>query len=62
MAWDGITIYNALVAHDAEVITHVEGLAASAAAVIAMAGNKVQMAANGTLFVATKKHLYAVGK
>jgi HK97 family phage portal protein len=36
--FDGITIYNALLDHKAEVTTHVDGLAASIASVIAQAG------------------------
>lgn len=42
-AFDGIAIYQALVAHDAEVEVHVDALAASAASIIAMAGDKVVM-------------------
>jgi enoyl-CoA hydratase/carnithine racemase len=49
--FDGLTIHNALVKHDAEVITEVEGIAASAASIIAVAGDKVRMAANGEFFL-----------
>lgn len=42
-AFDGIAIYNALVAHDAEVEVHVDALAASAASIIAMAGDTINM-------------------
>lgn len=42
-AWDGITIMNALRAHKATVSVVVDGLAASAASVIAMAGDTVTM-------------------
>lgn len=42
-AFDGIAIYQALVAHEAEIVVHVDALAASAASIIAMAGDKVVM-------------------
>lgn len=41
--FDGITIYNAIVRHPAEIHVHVDGLAASIASVIAMAGDRVTM-------------------
>jgi ATP-dependent protease ClpP protease subunit len=40
-AWDGFAIYNALVAHPAPVTAHIIGVAASAASIIAMAGDEV---------------------
>src|SRR6185369_4627787 len=43
-AWDGVTIYNAIRNHPAPVTVHVDGIAASAASVIAMAGDRVLMA------------------
>lgn len=42
-AWDGITIMNALRRHKARVEVIVDGLAASAASVIAMAGDRIVM-------------------
>lgn len=51
LAYDGITIHNALVAHDGKVTTIVEGMAGSAASVIAMAGDPVQMYENAHLFI-----------
>lgn len=42
-AYDGFAIYNALRSHSATVTTVVEGLAASAASIIALAGDKVVM-------------------
>ncbi|WP_424937537.1 MULTISPECIES: head maturation protease, ClpP-related [Bacteria] len=42
-AWDGITIMNALRAHKAQVHVVVDGLAASAASVIAMGGDTITM-------------------
>ena len=41
--WDGFAIYNALRSHSAAVTTVVEGVAASAASLIALAGDKVVM-------------------
>lgn len=42
-AWDGITIMNSLRRHKARVEVIIDGLAASAASVIAMAGDKITM-------------------
>lgn len=47
----GNVIYNALKNHTATVITHVEGIAASMASVIAMAGDEVVMAANALMMI-----------
>jgi ATP-dependent protease ClpP protease subunit len=41
--FDGVAIANALAEHPARVVVHVDGLAASAASVIAMAGDEVVM-------------------
>lgn len=43
MAHEGIAMYNILKAHDARVVTVIEGLAASAASIIAMAGDEVMI-------------------
>lgn len=51
LAYDGITIHNALVAHDGPVTTIIEGMAGSAASVIAMAGSPVQIYENAHLFI-----------
>ncbi|MBZ4509121.1 Clp protease ClpP [Mycobacterium avium subsp. hominissuis] len=40
-AWDGLTIANALIRHPASVTTHIDGLAASAASIVACAGDEV---------------------
>jgi ATP-dependent protease ClpP protease subunit len=42
-AFDGVTIYNALRDHDARIEVVVDGLAASAASIVAMAGEKITM-------------------
>ncbi len=44
--FDGITIYNLLKQHPATVTTYIDGIAASIASVIALAGDKVYMAEN----------------
>ena len=49
--FDGMAIYNALKAHQAKVVVHIDGLAASIASVIAMAGAEVRMAENAFLLV-----------
>jgi ATP-dependent protease ClpP protease subunit len=48
---DGIAIYNALKRHAAEVTVSIDGMAASIASLIAMAGDRVEMAANALLMV-----------
>jgi ATP-dependent protease ClpP protease subunit len=49
--FDGIAIYQALRAHPAEITTRVEGLAASIATVIAMAGDRIVMAKHSTMMI-----------
>jgi ATP-dependent Clp protease, protease subunit len=49
--FDGVAIANALREHKARVIVHVDGLAASIASVIAMAGDDVRMAENAFLMI-----------
>jgi len=51
LVFDGITIYNLLKQHPATVTTYIDGLAASIASVIALAGDKVIMAANALFMV-----------
>lgn len=48
LAYDGISIYNALVQHDGQVNIDITGLAASAATIIAMAGDRIRIAENGS--------------
>lgn len=48
---DGLAIYNALRRHPARVTTSVEGVAASIASLIAMAGDSVEIAENALLMV-----------
>lgn len=49
--FDGFAIYNLLAQHPAEITVKVDGIAASAASVIAMAGDKIEMAANAMLMI-----------
>lgn len=49
--FEGLAIYNALREHDGQVTVKVLGLAASAASVIAMAGDEVQVARAGFLMI-----------
>lgn len=49
--FDGIAIYNALVQHPATIHVYVDGIAASIASVIAMAGDKIYMPSNTMLFI-----------
>jgi len=49
--FDGIAIHTALSMHSAHVTTHVDGIAASAASFIAMAGDTIKIARNATMMV-----------
>ncbi len=49
--FDGITIYNLLKQHPANITTYIDGLAASIASVIALAGDKVIMAENALYMI-----------
>ncbi len=49
--FEGITIYNALVAHDALVTTIIEGQAASAGSIIAMAGDTIKINENASFML-----------
>ena len=49
--FDGLAIYNALKQHKASVTVYIDGLAASIASVIAMAGDKIIMPANSMMMV-----------
>ncbi|KAK0329192.1 hypothetical protein LTR94_037805, partial [Friedmanniomyces endolithicus] len=48
---DGIAIHNALKRHKATVTTVVDGIAASIASLIAMAGDTVEMAENAQIMI-----------
>lgn len=49
--FQGLAIFNILRRQPARITTHVDGIAASAASVIAMAGDEIRMAANGFLMI-----------
>jgi len=49
--FDGIAIYNQLKNHNAEVTVYIDGVAASAASLIAMAGNEVIVNIGGQLMI-----------
>lgn len=49
--FDGTAIFNAIVRHKATVTTYIDGLAASIASVIALAGDKVVMADNAMFMI-----------
>jgi len=49
--FDGVTIYNYLKSHQARVEIDIDGLAASIASIIAMAGDEVRMAENAWMMI-----------
>jgi ATP-dependent Clp protease, protease subunit len=49
--WDGIAIFNMLKRHPARVEVIVDGIAASIASVIAMAGDRIKMPSNSFMFI-----------
>lgn len=50
-AFDGVAIYNRLKNHDGKVTIHIDGWAASAASIVAMAGDEVIMGAGAMLMI-----------
>jgi ATP-dependent Clp protease protease subunit len=49
--FDGVTIYNAIRQHKAKFITHIDGLAASIASIIAIAGDEVRISKNAFFMI-----------
>ena len=49
--FDGLAIYRNLVEHKAKVITHIDGVAASIASVIAMAGKEIHIGASAQIMI-----------
>lgn len=49
--FDGIAIYNKLQQHKAQVTVHIDGMALSAASIVAMAGDRILMAENGMMMI-----------
>lgn len=58
--FDGVAIYNTIKAHPATVETHIDGLAASIASIIALAGDKIVMAQNA-FYMIHRPFLLAIG-
>ena len=48
---DGMAIYRTLAEHDAHVTVHIDGMAASIASVIAMAGDEIIIAESGSIMI-----------
>ena len=49
--FEGNSIYNALVEHEAKVFVKIDGIAASVASIIAMAGDSIEMAENSMMMI-----------
>lgn len=49
--FDGLAIYRQLVDHKAKVVSHIDGMAASIASVIAMAGDEIKIAEAGFVMI-----------
>ena len=49
--FDGIAIFNALRRHPAKIVVSIDGLAASAASLIAMGGNRVEISGSGYIMI-----------
>lgn len=49
--FEGQTIYNLLAGHQARIVVHIDGLAASIASVIAMAGDEINIADNAMMMI-----------
>lgn len=58
--WQGRTIYSLLQQHPAKIVVHVDGLAASIASLIAMAGDEIRMA-DGSFMMIHKASALAYG-
>lgn len=48
---DGLAIYNAMKRHKAQIIVEIDGIAASIASLIAMAGDRIRMAENALMMI-----------
>jgi ATP-dependent Clp protease protease subunit len=49
--FDGVAMYNALREHPARIVTHIDGLAASMASMVALAGDEVHMTGNAFFMI-----------
>lgn len=50
-AWDGLTLANAIMRHPGPTTTHIDGLAASAASLVALAGDDVMISRYGQMML-----------
>ncbi len=58
--FEGLAIYNALDRHPAKVTTHIDGMAASIASIVALAGDTVRIAENAFVMI-HNAHGFSVG-
>lgn len=58
--FDGVAIYNQLKSHPARVVVDIDGLAASIASIIAMAGDEIRIASNAMMMI-HNPHGMAIG-
>lgn len=58
--WDGMAIFNALKTFSGKVVTRIEGVAASMASIIALAGKEVQAYAN-TMYMIHEPYVFTAG-
>jgi ATP-dependent Clp protease protease subunit len=58
--FDGKAMYSLLVEHKAKVVTHIDGLAASAASFIAMAGDEIEISEGGFVMI-HNAYMVAIG-
>jgi ATP-dependent Clp protease protease subunit len=49
--FDAVAIYRTLVEHPARVVTHIDGVAASSAATVSMAGDEIRISESGMLMI-----------
>ena len=60
LVFDGIAIYNAIAAHRARVVMHIDSIAASIASIIAMAGDEIRIAEAASIMI-HKPHSFVLG-
>lgn len=51
LVFEGLAIYQALARHDAKIVMHIDGIAASIASVIAMAGDEIRISEGANLMI-----------
>lgn len=60
VVFDGIAIYNAFAGHSANIVMHIEGIAASIASVIVMAGDEIRIGESANMMI-HKPWSYMIG-